>query len=51
MSKVQANVAAAVAADSPAGRPEQAADADQNTVSYGALHFRRRLLRTKHLRY
>lgn len=51
MSKVQANVAAAVAAESPRGKPEEAADADQNTVSYGALHFRRRLLRTKHLRY
>lgn len=50
MSKVQANVAAAVAAESPRGKPEKAAEAE-NAVSYGALHFRRRLLRTKNLRY
>lgn len=50
MSKVQDNVAAAVAAESPRNKREEAAEAE-NTVSYGALHFRRRLLRTKHVRY
>jgi hypothetical protein len=51
MSKVQDNVAAAIAAESPINKPEEAAEADPNVVSYGALHFRRRLLRTKHVRY
>jgi hypothetical protein len=51
MSKVQDNVAAAIAAESPRNKQEEAAEADPNTVSYGALHFRRRLLRTKHVRY
>ena len=51
MSKVQDNVAAAIAADPPKNKQEEAAEDDPNTVSYGALHFRRRLLRTKHVRY
>ena len=51
MSKVQDNVAAAIAPDSPRNKEEEAAEADPNAVSYGALHFRRRLLRTKHVRY
>jgi hypothetical protein len=51
MSKVEDNVAAAIAAESPRNKLEEAVEADPNTVSYGALHFRRRLLRTKHVRY
>lgn len=51
MSKVEDNAAAAIAADAPRNKPEEAAEAEPASVSYGALHFRRRLLRTKHVRY